>query len=224
MKNVIFIVFGILILLSCSKKKEILLNEYKKMYAIIKEKNFEKTYQILDTQSQNYLQYLADTSNWSFEKIRSLGKNESLEFTTLYYYYHLKSLKNRKNNDNLILLEMFGVTGVPLFNWFQEPELLEDKTKKAKGNNVIIGYDIDESTFVSTKVQINQNSNGEYKLNIFPLFEFNENVLNLQFKKYLSIIKGESENLPDSLLIEKFFSDIDNPDYNLNELKVKLYR
>jgi len=211
-KSILFILF-LLTIQSCSNEKVELINEYQKMHSIIKEKNFENIYQLLDLKSQEYLTFLTDTSNWEFNKIKNYGENLDLKFTTLEYYYHLKSIFKGEEIDKLILLELFGVTQVPLFNWFKEPRFMEDKTNDEEGDFVIIAYPINDKMFASTKVHIYKNSNGEYKLDIFPLFKVNETLLTQRFIYYGKVKKRENESIEYNQMLIQFFKEKDENKY-----------
>lgn len=206
-KSILFLLIFI-IAQSCSNKEE-LINEYKKIHKIINEKNFEDTYQLLDKQSQDYLIFLTDTTNWEFNKIKEYGEKLNLKFTTFEYYYLLKSNYEGKKFDKLILLELFGVNQVPLFNWFEEPQFMEEKTKDDDGDNIIIAYKMNKNMIASTKVHIHKNSLGEYKLDIFPLFKVNETLLTQRYIYYGKIKARENK----SISIEKFFEEKDEDKY-----------
>ncbi len=208
MKKVAYIFLVLVFLFGCANDKQELIDEYHKIYPVIKDKKFKEIYQILDKQSQEYLKFLTDTTNWQINKIRNYGRERNVEYTTLFLYNILKSVSNSQDFGKLLVLEIMGVSEIPLFNWFKEPRLMEEKTKKENDNNVYIAYDLNEKIYYSVKVNLKKNQDGQYKLNIFPLFEMKEKAYKYQFKKYKRTHYNLPDDISDEKLVEQFFKEL----------------
>ncbi len=154
---------ALLLCMSCGKEEAELVAQYEAIYKMVKEGNHDQLINELDNTSSDFLSFVTDTNNLAYPKMKAFGEKHQLQlFTTVYNHQfggHIKDSKDKKKS----FLTYLALTGVPMFSWLQQPQLLKDQTQTGKDSYVVVATRINKNTSISSKIKFTENVYGQKK-------------------------------------------------------------
>lgn len=216
---ILFLIFACTII-SCSDKGA-LLEKFDQINDLIKDEEIEYLYGELDGLSKQYVDFCIDSTNWEFEKLDSFGSLYGLTIFTTVLGNQLKASSLGKENDlKKSFFAYLGVSQVPVFNWFQTPKILEDKSVVGTENYVVVATKINTNTYITSKVRFHKNEKGEFKLDLIELIKMREKVLFQAYEKYVKTNRKYGQEQDDMLksFIENYFEAM----VDLKEIKYRV--
>ena len=192
MKKYILLLIGLSVLLfSCSNDKELILNEYKKVEELIKNRSYDSLMLKLDNKSVEFVQYLSDTSNLNYPTMKTFGEANNLKyFTTVYNQQWGSEIRKEENslftNQDYPFFVYLELNNLPLFGLFSENRLVEDQTVVGDENYVVLATEAADNVFITSKVSFTKDAQGEFKLDLLPLLKLRNRVLFQSYTQFYS--------------------------------------
>ena len=183
--NTILVLLLIAILYSCSNNNEIVMNKYNDVARIIKSGEYDSLMLELDENSINFVNFLTDTSNLDYNTIKAYAKPKKLVYFSTVYNKQFGDMMRKIGGKNSFFLYLKFVQ-IPLFSNTDNVKLIEEQTTSGDENYVVLGTEISENTYITSKVNFTKNNNGELKLDLLSLLKLRERMLYQTYSKYLS--------------------------------------
>ena len=172
-KNLLIInlIFPLFCLVSCSSEKEKLLNEYNTIVQLVREKQLNELELHLDQSSVEFLNFISDTSNMEYNKMKSFGESKNLMLFTSVYHHYIGNIKKGPEKCKWLFFAYLILGDFPLFSSSIESELLTEETKTGEENYVVVSSKMNETTYITSKINFSKDEEGRYKMN---LLDFNK--------------------------------------------------
>ncbi len=209
--NKYFLFILTIFIFSCKGEKLELIVAYNELQSVIDEFDAIKIYSRLDTKSKEYVDFLLDSTNNDYSKMKIYGESVGYPlFTTIYH----KSFSDTLKSDGVILDKFMlhlRLNRVPMFSAFQETKLLEDQISVGEKKYVTVALKVGENIFITSKVFFTK-ENDEYKFNLLSLLQTSERLYKQQFQKYVKNhqrnLNGNSSNEYESSLENNYPDDL----------------
>ena len=204
-------------LVSCSSEKEKLLTEYKTIVQLVRENQLNKLESHLDQPSVEFLNFVSDTANMEYHKMKSFGESKNLMLFTSVYQHRFGNIKKGPDKCKSMFFAYLIVDDFPVFSNSSESELLTKETKTGEENYVVVSSKMNETTYITSKINFSKDEEGRYKMNLLDVLKLNDKLLKQAFKKYSSSIKKLPESQQPSDMVLSFLENMDNPENQLTE-------
>ncbi len=212
-----FMLILLLITFSCGKKKQELVAKYKIISQHVEEGDFDLFFDELDEVSQNYVNFLIDTSKLSNKQMWDFGDKHELGLFTASYHKNWEKVARAYPGENSMFFIYLNVSGVSMFSSRGETKILEKETVIGKENYIVVAKKADKNAYITSKIHFTKNGEGELKLNLLSLLSLEEKLLNQSFKRYFQgfqinreLAIGRSNDM-----VFNFLEDMSNPEYQL---------
>ncbi len=203
-----FILCVVIFLAACSSSKQELLDVYQDLLGHLELQAYDKVYNYLDKPSKAYVEFMCDPKNRNFDSMNTFGKQHNKQLTTLGFYQDMQELGTVNNSDSFI--KMLRFSDLPLLSVLPKPTLVPEQTSFGKENYVVIAYpfqDLEtlETQYLTSQVKFNKDDNGEWKVDIFPLFRRNEALVKQKFLRFQN--RQKYKQLSNDSILKLFFED-----------------
>lgn len=228
-KTQCLLLFLSLALLSCNHNKQQLIDEYRSISSLIEKKEYSEVLEKLDAESLQFIEFLTDTANLTYETMKRFGDSKNLTMFTTAYNHVVGDVMQTENGNKEFFLMYLGITEVPMFSVLTKITLLEDQTKVGSENYVVVGTKINQTTFLTTKIHFTKSTDAQYRLNLLDLLKFREKLLRQAYQNYvhnLGLIKipgtdrtfkRTDAELPEDMLLS-FLNDMMKEEHRLTEI------
>ena len=216
--RLVFILLIFISLQACVQEdKSMLIRNYKQIDALVQDRNFADILPFLNDESIEFIQAMENPENLNFEKMKSLGLEHKLPLFTLVYNYEMgEFMRNKSTNSSF--LEYLGLTEIPIFSWFYETKLLEERTHNAGNGQIVLALLTPAEKQIARSVQFYKDQQGQYQLDLIGLLRYREKLLADKYNVFINENENinsngnqnSSKNIGQSLTEEQFKAFIRN--------------
>lgn len=170
--------------LACDNSKEKLLEEFRLIDQLIEDKEYEQVYERIDPKSQEFINYLMDSTNLNYESMKQYGLEKNLLMFTTRFGKTFEGAGELIHENKDMFMSYLALNNIPMFTSSEGYRIVEDQTVAGLDSYVVIARKVNTKAYLTSKIKFRYSEDGTYKLNLLDLMSFQEKLLVKSFDKF----------------------------------------